>query len=151
MYSWNLYTFIHNNSNTRNKHMEINTCKILPFFKISLNHAWQIPLSLDYANSRLPLKEMGTSMVYDGLRFGRGWGGVGGGGGGHTATSGVASDDDVAIMINKVFNRTPLINVFPTWVKSILPSYFQNKENSYIDTNCLCPNWTKARSRDMTR
>ena len=36
-----------NDSNMRNKQMEINTCKILPFFEISRPHAWKMtPLFL---------------------------------------------------------------------------------------------------------
>ena len=33
---------MHNNSNMRNEQMEINTWKILAFFKISRIHAWKI-------------------------------------------------------------------------------------------------------------
>ena len=50
--------------------MVINTCQILPFFKISRTHACKMTHFLDFANSRLPLKKcpffttMGTSVVY---------------------------------------------------------------------------------------
>ena len=62
---------MHNNSNMQNKHMEINTCKILPLFKISQTHAWKMtPFSWfrEFAppkgkNSPF-LAKMGTSMVY---------------------------------------------------------------------------------------
>ena len=40
---------MHNNSNMRNKQMEVNICKILPLFKISRTHAWKWPLFLDFA------------------------------------------------------------------------------------------------------
>ena len=33
---------MHENSNMRNKQMEIHTYKILPFFKIPRTHAWKI-------------------------------------------------------------------------------------------------------------
>ena len=36
----------------------INRYKILHIFKISQNHAWKIPLYLDFANSRIPLKKI---------------------------------------------------------------------------------------------
>ena len=35
---------MHNNSNMRNKEMVINTCKILPFLKISRTHAYKMML-----------------------------------------------------------------------------------------------------------
>ena len=35
---------MYNNSNILNKQMEINTCKILSFFKISRTHAWKMTL-----------------------------------------------------------------------------------------------------------
>ena len=38
--------------------MEINTCKILPLFKISRTQAWKWPVFLDFPNSRLPLKKI---------------------------------------------------------------------------------------------
>ena len=91
VYGYNSNTFIHNNSNTRNKQMEMNTCKILPFFKISRTHAWKMIHFSWFRNSHLPHWKkypfFRENLYERGIRFGGevvGWGGVGcwGGGGG---------------------------------------------------------------------
>ena len=72
---------MHNNSNMRNKQMEINTRKILPFFKISWSYAWKMFFSSfrEFAppiEKNIPFfRKMGTSMVY--ALFGSVWVGVG--------------------------------------------------------------------------
>ena len=68
---------MHNKSNMRNKQMIINTCKILPFFKVSRTYACKMTLFIDFANSRLPLKKYPffRGNGYErGIYFGREWG-----------------------------------------------------------------------------
>ena len=62
---------MHNYSNMRNKQMVINTCKILPFLKISRTHACRITPFSWFREFAPPLKKypllfskMGTSVVY---------------------------------------------------------------------------------------
>ena len=73
--------FIHNNSNMRNKQMEINTCKFLPFLKNSRTYIWKMtsfPWFRKFASPVEKISPCPRKWVRAWFTF---WSGVGEGGG----------------------------------------------------------------------
>ena len=84
--------------------MEINTCKILPFFKISRTHAWKITLFSRFREFVPPIEKIHSLFWVRAWSWVRGWGGV------ETCASRTQGNERVVLILISSSEKKQMLN-----------------------------------------